>query len=352
MFYKVDSNKSITNCEIIAYGHTEVGDDTRFRSINQNVFIKDMLSHEARKGLFGFDPPWSKEDHLSIVEKWELQTSIKERVFFFGSTVDLACVAAKKCMDNSNVLANDIDAIIVGTNTGPGYPSLADHIKLFLGQESNAMAWDVTEACSVGSVAIFNGWNLIHSGVCEKVLVVCAEKATTLTSWDNWKGSNLFGDAAFAFLLSKSDKESFLFFDFHSLPFNGQINRILKTEKGFTQDGNSVHKFVGRVVVNSVVEAVEKAGIDYTKINHLVPHQPSGKTLDLFYTKIKKHWPEFKGIFHRNVEFTGNTSGASTGSIISSKIQDNTIKKNDLVIVTTFGAGLSIGNYAFCVTQC
>ncbi len=349
MFINIANLSSVQNCSIIGYGHTELSDDPeRLRSISQVEFI-DMLSFETRCQLFGNLPPWSDEDKMAIADGWISLTGIHHRIFFDGPLSDLALIAARKCLAQAGVSALELDAIVAGSNTGPGYPSLADRIKHGLGQRSQAMAYDIQEACPVGCVAVFNGWNLVRSGVAKKVLVVCAEKATTLAKLDDWKGSNLFGDAAFAFLLTASEHEAFKFFDIRCEPFDGQLHLITKTEDGFSQKGLGVHKFVGREVVRILVEDIAQAGIVPASIHHLVPHQPSSKTLNLLEEKLRESWPTFSGQVHRNVEYTGNTSGASTGSLISKAVLAGDMKSGDLVVVTTFGAGLSIGNYAFVI---
>ena len=63
--------------------------------------------------------------------------------------------------------------------------------------------------------------------------------------------------------------------------------------------------------------------------------------------KLRKEWPEFEGVFHNKVKFTGNPSAASTGSLISAGIHSQEIKKGQLIVIVTFGSGLSIGIYAF-----
>lgn len=350
MFYKVQSGIPGAKCKIDGFGHTAIADDPlRFKEVDQVTFIKYIMSAEGRYELFGGSDP-SEEDILAMARKWEAQTSIQRRVFFSGTTQELATIAAQKCLAQAKVEPRELDAIIGGTNTGPYYPSLADFTKLALGQESSAMAYDVTEACTTGTIAVFHAWDLIHSGVCKKVLVVLAERATILTAYDNWQGSNLFGDGAFAYLLSANEaEEAFIFFDFHSMPFDGLIDKITKTENGFRQEGKAVHRFVGSSVVEALVAAVAKAGIDPKDIDHLVPHQPSGKTLDLLEEKLRRHWPGFRGKIHRQVEFTGNTSSASTGSIISAAVHSGLMKKGQVAVVTSFGAGLSIGNLALII---
>lgn len=349
MFIHIASLPALQKCSVSGYGHTELQDDPeRLREVTQVQFI-DMLSFETRCQLLGTSKPWLEADKVAVADGWISLTGIHKRVFFDGPIADLALIAARKCLAQAGVSAMDLDVIVAGSNTGPGYPSLADRIKHGLGQRSPAMAYDVQEACPVGCVAVFNGWNLVRSGVAKKVLVVCAEKATTLARLDDWKGSNLFGDAAFAFLLTDSEQEAFKFFDIRCEPFDGQLEMIAKTKDGFTQKGLGVHKFVGREVVRILVEGVDRAGILPDDIRHLVPHQPSSKTLNLLAEKLQESWPTFTGQLHRNVEYTGNTSGASTGSLISRGVASGEIKLGELVVVTTFGSGLSVGNYAFVV---
>lgn len=348
MFYLINGSRHPVACQVTAYSHVELG-DPGYYSLTQTEFIRDFMSAEGRRKLLGGEPPWSDEDIALAADQWTRKTSICRRNFFSGSTVELGAIAARKCLHSAGVAPTELDAIIGGSNTGPGYPSLADYVKLALGQESGAMAYDVAEACPVGAVVVFNGWNLVTNGLARKVLVVCAEKASALTSADNWRASNLFGDGAFAFLLTAADAEAFVFFDFQSLPFGGGIEKIVKTEGGIWQDGNAVHKFVGRQAVSGLVTAVREAGIDPADIDHLVPHQPSGQTVDFFAEKIRVSWPTFRGQIHRHVETAGNSSGASTGTLISRGISSGLIRHNDLVVVTTFGAGLALGSYAFRV---
>lgn len=348
MFIKVADLPTTRQCAIVGYGHTEMGDDPRFQEVTQEQFI-DMLSYDARSQLFGSPPPWSDADKAAVAESWISATGIRSRVFFAGTTAELAVIAARKCLAQAGVSASELDAIVAGSNTGPGYPSLADYIKLGLGQRSQAMAYDVQEACPVGCIAVFNGWNLVKSGAAKYALVVCAEKATELAELDDWKSSNLFGAAASAYLLKASDREAFRFWGIRSEPFDGQIEMIMKTARGFTQNGKGVHRFVGRDVVLTLAGDVAKAGINPADIKHLVPHQPSAKTLNRLVEKLQDIWQVSSLVVHRNVEEAGNTSGASTGWLISRAVLTGQIKPGELVVVTTFGAGLSIGNYGFIV---
>jgi len=338
---------SNAHCQIVGYGHTALADSPKFSLVTQEEFINDDLSNSGRTDLFGHATPWLQSEIETKVQKWVEQTSIISRPFFAGSTAELGAIAAKKCLEHAKVRPDEIDAIIGDTNTGPGYPSLADHIKEAIGGSSTTLCQDVCEACTVGSTAIFTGWNMIRSGACQNVLVVCSERATTLAPYDTWYSSNLFGDGAFAFLLQAAEQESFIFFDLNSWPYDNNLELIMKTEVGFTQNGPQVHKFVNRVVVPSLIEAVQQTKIDPGQIDHLIPHQPSGKTIALLEKTVRKQWPEFNGAIHDHVSTTGNLSGASTGLLISQGIHGGAITKGQIVVVSTFGAGLSAGHYGF-----
>lgn len=351
MFRKVQTLSSPAPCHIIGYGHVELGDDPRYRVLTQEEFIRDRMTPVGKQDIFGKLPPWSKEDVRIVADRWREKTGIINRNFFFGTTAELATIAAKKCLAHAGVDAAELDFIVGGSNTGPGYPSLADYVKFHLGKESEAMAHDVAEACPVGAIAVLDGWTKIRSQLGEKVLVVCAERASALTEADYWRNSNLFGDGAFAFLLgTRKEEESFIFFDGHCLPFGGGIEHIVKTEIGIRQNGDKVHQFAAKHVFRALTKAVEMAGINIADIDHVILHQPSKRTLDLLQSNLQRAWPEFRGTFHRNIESAGNTSGASTGTLISRGVHRGLIKRGQLVLVCTFGSGLSIANYAYRVT--
>ena len=167
-----------------------------------------------------------------------------------------------------------------------------------------------------------------------------------------------FGDAASAVLLVKGLEEAFYFFDTHSMPWGDYLGYIGKAEdgSGFYHDGNNVHKFVGRIIAPAIIKTFEQAGIDPADIDHFVPHQPSGKTLDLLYKKLcglfnfwdgKGQRPDDQCLFHNQVANTGNLSSVSTIWLISKAIQDGTIRYNDKILVSAFGSGMSCCTYAF-----
>ena len=344
-------------CRILSLGHTEQSDSDKFHIVSQHEFIKS-LNPETQQTIAGKlewdDDNDSMDNKLKeIADTWGEMVSVN-RTFFDGDVTELGIIAARKCISNAktqntNFDENNIDAIIGATNTGPGYPSLADYVKEGIGLRNDAMCFDVAEACVAGSVAIFQAWNLISSGACRNVLVVTAEKATSLTNKENWQGSNLFGDGAFAMLLSKSNNsedDSFDYFEFNSFPHDGNLQHIQKTDSGFVQVGKKVHIFVVRDVVNALQACLPYTGYQISQIKHLVFHQPSNKTVSSVQEKLATIWSDFKGTFYRSSDL-GNMSSASFGHLLSTKFYSGEIKRGEPILTCTFGAGLSLGIIVF-----
>ncbi len=343
MFYKVDKLNP-PFCKITGIGHSEPTDSELFKVISQKEFI-ELLPTEVQNEI-------SKGGELDLNEvaaTWSEMISEK-RTFFIGEVWQLGYFAVKRMLENATsfgkeIKLDDVDVIIGATNTGPLYPSLADFMKNEIGIRNQAMCFDVTEACTSGSVALFNAYSLIKSGISKKVLVVCSEKATTLTDITDWKGSNLFGDASFSVLLERSDNpedESFEFFSFNSFPFDGNLRYIRRTENGFVQEGRKVHMFVLTTVVKEILGSIELAGINPTGIKHFVFHQPSLKTTTSLESYLRNNLKEVQGVFHYS-SGVGNASSASFGNLLSKLYYDGVIKKGELIYTCTFGAGLSVG---------
>jgi len=372
MFVKIDNNKeNQIFCKIAGIGHSREEDSDKFRIVSQKEFIEylpESVQQEICKNGQSID---------EVAEKWGEQISVN-RTFFDGSVVDLGMLAVSRCFENAmekvpydcDPFATGtfdpfvIDAIIGATNTGPGYPSLADHIKKEIGISSKTACFDVVEACTAGSVAIFNARNMIASGACKTVLVVCSEKATTLAPLADWQGSNLFGDASFAILLQATDnknEEAFSFFYANSYPFDGNLEFIKKTDNGFMQNGRKVHQFVVGKVVEEIVSSVKRAGIKVRDVKHFVPHQPSNKTNSSLVARLAGAWQDqlakepptedlnLEVTFHKS-EGIGNASSASFGHLLSQLCCEGKIKSGELVITCTFGSGLSLAISGFKFT--
>ena len=334
---------------IAGFGHTDLSDDEQFSEVTQRQFIEKYLSDKGRTCLLGHEAPYAEEEIQNKLDKCK-KAGLGNRQFFKGSVMEMAVIAAKKCLKNAGVDASKITKIVAGTNTGPGYPSLADHIAHGLQPLLGKILFetsDITEACTSGSRAISTAWDAIRSGRHEKALVVLSEKATTLAQTDDWIASNLFGDAAGAILLEAGPEESFIFFKESGDASGKNLDAIFRNpDLYFQQENEATHRFVSQRIPEYLKSALEEAGLPSFEINHIIPHQPSGRSLDWFERAVRKMWPDFAGMIHRDCNI-GNTSSASTPVLLSKLHQRNTFRKGDVILVVTFGAGLSWGFYAF-----
>ena len=343
---------------IAGFGHAKPSNaPDKYQKVSQAEFITEFMTTNGRRNLFRHPPPFLQEEINSKVEQWIGKHGIENRLFFSDTVPELGLMAAKDCLKKTNTNPHDIGLIIGVSNTGPGYPSLADYVKGGLFSFVNkitggpeTMCFDMTEACTAGTIASSVAWTYVRSGLAKCVLVVWSEKATKLAPYDEWPSSNLFGDGASAMLFkaSSNQKESFLFWNINSFPYVGGLGLIYKNLQGsFSQQGKSVHKFVGRIVVKMVIDSIKKAGIDPATIDFFVPHQPSLKTLELLEKNLRKGLPDFQGKFCIDVKDIGNISSASPGRILSKLTEKKELKREHLVVTFSFGAGLSVAITAF-----
>lgn len=283
------------------------------------------------------------------VAKFESQTGIRSRYIFDGSLTELASLAARDALERSGSSTACIEAVLVGTNTPDEY-NIANGVKHQLGLYSGAYCNTMMAACPVGANVVYEGWQMVRHGEASHVLVIGAERATTLASHDLYRASNLFGDAAFAMVLGPSDTEAFEFFAYGSDPSDGKIEWIRKSPNGFAQDGKRVHKYVGDVLVAEVDRVLSALGINPASIDHVFPHQASVKTNELFETNLSRRWPDFHGRFHSNVARMGNTSAASTGWMMAEAQAKGELVSGQRCLVLSFGAGMSYSFYLFRVS--
>lgn len=336
-------------CAILGCGRSILDDRQRYTNIE---FLRAGLSVEGRRTLYrdlAQGVPLSEAElERRADEKFISATGITARYVFAGCLSDLATLAATDALHRAGIEADAVDAILVGTNTADEY-NIANGVKRRIGASVGAYANTMMAACPVGANVVFHGWQMVRLGLAQRVLVIGAERATTLASPDQYRAANLFGDAAFCFVLGPGTTESFSFFAYASDPYDGKESWIRKADDGFEQDGPAVHKYVGTVLPNELQRVYSELSLDPARIDHLFPHQASSKTNDLFDKTLRRRWQAFRGRTHGNVVEMGNTSAASTGWLIARAAADGDLRPGQFCLVVTFGAGMSWGFYGFIV---
>ena len=296
------------------------------------------------------------EKMVDTSDEWIMtRTGIRERRVApqESAASDLGVEAAKLAIKDAKLKPEDIDLIIVATVTGDmAFPSTSCIIQDKIGA-CNAAAFDINAACSGFVFGITTAKQFVDSGLYKNVLVIGAEKMTSLVDWTDRSTCVLFGDGAGACIIGKSKERQIVSYfigcdgsgsNLLRLPAGG--SRIPATEDTvknklhfLKMEGNEVFKLAVKVMADAANKAITKAGFLCSDIDLLIPHQANIRILLAVAKKIGL--PEEK-IF-LNIEKYGNMSSASTAVALAEASKDGRIKKGDNVCLVAFGAGLTYG---------
>lgn len=283
-------------------------------------------------------------------DEWIVQRSgIKERRIAAKdqSTADMAVIAAQRALDAAGWRAQDIDGIIVATTTPDNtFPSVAVKVQALLGVPVG-IAFDVQAVCTGFIYALSVADNFIRNGQLRRVLVIGAEKMSSILNWDDRTTCVLFGDGAGAVVLEAREGTDSGIYSTH-LFADGTMRDLLYTDGGVSTTGDSGKVIMhGREIfknaVNLMTEAVETAlahnNLKPEQINWLVPHQANIRIIES--TAKKLDMPMERVVV--TVDRHGNTSAASIPLAFDVAMRDGRIKKDDLVLFEAMGGGLTWG---------
>lgn len=298
----------------------------------------------------------TNDDLSKIVEtndEWiRTRTGIKERHIVTDEyTIDLAEKASQKAIEDSKVSKEDIDLVIVATVTPDhAFPGIGQLLQKRLGLKE-IMTFDVNAACS-GFLYAFNiADKMIKSGAYHNALVVGAETLTRLTDWSDRNTCVLFGDAAGAMVIgrsetdkikdvicgSKSDDEGMLICNNVDIK-DPYVNAISKQDH-IHMNGREVFKFATRIMPQTINDLVERNNISLEDLNYIVAHQANERIIDKAARDLK--YPMEKMFL--NIHKYGNTSAASVPLAIDEAIKEKKLKKGDLFATVAFGGGFTWG---------
>ena len=297
-------------------------------------------------------------DELALIvdtsHEWIFKrTGIKERRISNGEgTVDLAIKAAKMALNMANCKETDIDLIIVST-TSPDriMPSTACSVQNILGC-TNAVAFDVSAACSGFIYASIIANSLLKNGEGKKALVIGSEVLSRIVDWEDRNTCVLFGDGAGAAVLEISDEKQGILSTYfgsdgerghkaliaNEFTLNNPFSKNELLKKEFIEmDGKEVFRFAVSIIPEVVNKLLEKSGEDLSNIKYIIPHQANSRIIDEAAKRLKIE----KEKFYLNLENYGNTSAASIPIALSEAIEEKAINKGDKVILVAFGGGLT-----------
>jgi 3-oxoacyl-[acyl-carrier-protein] synthase III len=271
------------------------------------------------------------------------------------TTCTLAVHAARAALERAQVRAEDLDLIIVATCT-PDYanmPATASLVQDTLGA-SHAGAFDLNAVCSGFLYGLATGSQFILSGAHKSVLVIGADVFTRILDWQDRSTCVLFGDGAGAVVLQPTEQPggllSFVLGSDGSgacslyVPAGGSrtpTSAETVAERGHyvKMNGRDVFRFATRVVPDSVLQALEKAGLTTDDVDVFIPHQANVRIIDATARRLKLA----ESAVFSNVERYGNTSAASVPVALCEAIEADRVQAGSTVVLSGFGAGLSWG---------
>jgi 3-oxoacyl-[acyl-carrier-protein] synthase III len=296
---------------------------------------------------------------LDTSDEWIVErTGIRERRIA-GPEQSLAMLsreASDLAMERAGVTAADLDSIILGTASPDRLlPSTACDLQALLGA-TNAAAFDVSAACPGFVYALTVAEGLIASGQSRTVLVVGAEKLSTITDFQDRSTAILFGDGAGAAIVRRSSGNGRgLLSTF--LKSDGRLAPLLYRPGGGSADPISERvvcershfmRMAGREVFKAAVlamaeacdEALSRAGVTADEIDLLVPHQANLRIIEA----TAKHAGIPMSKVMVNLDRYGNTSSASIPLALDQAVAEGRVKPGSLVLLVAFGAGFTWGS--------
>ncbi len=297
------------------------------------------------------------EKMVETTDEWiTTRTGIKERHIAAANefTSDLATNAAKQAMAMAGVNAEQIDLIIVATITPDmPFPNTACLVQRKLGAK-RAAAFDIEAACSGFIFALEIGQQFVMSGTHETVLVIGAEKLSSITNWKDRNTCVLFGDGAGAAILQHRPGSQGLLTvtmgsdgnkaDLLSMPGGGSAcpatpESVAEGMHFLRMDGKETFKNAVQAMCGAAQEVLRRCEIDVTAIKCVIPHQANQRIVDAVSDRLKAT-PEQMFV---NLHKYGNTSAASVAIALDEAVREGKIQRGDLVLLVVFGAGLTWG---------
>ena len=275
-----------------------------------------------------------------------------------SNLAEMGVIAAKQAIENANIDIEKIDAVIVAcSNLERPYPAIAIEIQNALNIEG--FAFDMNVACSSATFGIQTIYDMIKSGSIRSALMVNPEICSGHLNFKDRDCHFIFGDVATAVVIEElqevpNNSNSYeilstkLYTQFSNNIRNnyGFLNSsspdgVGNSDKLFHQNGRQVFKEVVPKVASLIKEHLEKNSIEVTNIKAMYLHQANENMNRLISKYILGHESsrDFAPIV---LDEYANTSSA--GSIIAFHKHNNDLKKDDLAIICSFGAGYSIGN--------
>ena len=269
-------------------------------------------------------------------------------------TSDLAAHAARRAMKMAGVTADQIDLLIVATITPDmPFPATACIVQQKIGA-GRAAAFDLEAACSGFIYGLEVGQQFIMSRTYDTVLVIGAEKLSSIVDWTDRNTCVLFGDGAGAAVLQSRPNSHGLLTAV--MGADGAKGNLIHMPGGGSQcpasadsvnarlhflrmEGKETFKNAVQAMLTAAREALRRCELDITKIKCVIPHQANQRIIDAVGERLGAT-PEQLFV---NLDRYGNTSAASVAIALDEAVTSGKIQRGDLILLVVFGAGLTWG---------
>ena len=249
----------------------------------------------------------------------------------------MAGEAAKAALQNAKVNGSAVELILAATMSAEeAMPGVAARVQQTIGAKG-AASFDINSACTGFLAALNTAQTYIEAGIYKTVLVVGAEKLSSLVDWNDRNSCILFGDGAGAVVL-KADPEGLYVQVSHSESEKGQA--LTAPKNGFLQmDGRAVFEFAVSRVPEVIREVLKKAGIEKEEVDFYLLHQANRRIISAAVKRLGLEEERFP----MNMEEYGNTSAASIPILLYEENRRGKLKKDSLLVLSGFGGGLTYG---------
>lgn len=307
---------------------------------------EEILTNEDLEKMVDTNDQWIKT-RTGVTERRILQ---KEK-----GTSYMAARAAKSILEKWNVPPDEIDVIIVATITPDMmFPNTAALVQKEL-NASNCWGFDLSAGCSGFVYALATGAQFIESGRYRKIMVIGADKMSSIVNYEDRNTCVLFGDAAAAVLLEPGTgdfgvTDFFLHIDGSGadalqMPAGGSLlpasrETVEKKLHFLYQDGKTVFKQAVAGMSHAAVVLLEKNQLANSDIKAFIPHQANLRIIDAVARKIDLN-PDQVIV---NIEKYGNTTAATIPLAMSEAYENGAFAPGDWVVLAAFGAGYTSGS--------
>jgi len=299
------------------------------------------------------------EQMVETSDEWIVtRTGMKERRLARADefTSDMGAAAAKAAIANAGLQPEEIDFILVATLT-PDYlfPSTACLIQQAIGAK-RAGGMDIQAACTGYVYALAVAKSFIETGIYKNVLVIAAEKLSSITNYKDRSTCVLFGDGAAACVVSSTKRKGFSIesvrlgadgeqAELLILPAGGSrqpasLESVANGQHYIKMAGNEVFKHAVRRMESACKECLDSLGICEKEISWLIPHQANMRIIDAIAKRFE-HLPSER-IF-KTVQKYGNTSASSIGIALDELLKGQQIHAGEKILLTAFGSGFTWG---------